>query len=427
MSKIAVIGLGYVGLPLAVALQLRGHEVTGIDIQKSKVDRIRKGDDPSCEVDKATLLKANLTLATEFAAVAEVEFIIIAVPTPINDSKQPDLRPLEGASRSIAPYLKNRCVVIYESTVYPGVTELVCLPILEASGKVRGKDFRLAYSPERINPGDKKHTIHTVVKVVSGEDEETLEAVAKLYESVVDAGVHRAESIMVAEAAKVIENTQRDLNIALMNELALIFDRMGIRTAQVLKAAGSKWNFLPFFPGLVGGHCIGVDPYYLTYRAQALGYTPQVITAGRRINDGMGKFIAEKTVKKLIRNGDTVSGARVLILGLTFKENVPDFRNSRVVDIIGELKEYYVQVEAHDPFAVNGDHLHEFNLPVVELKEIKGVDAIILAVSHQEYTQLGIEELKSLYAPGRKPILVDVKGIYRDLHLEDHGFDYWEL
>ena len=428
MSKIAVIGLGYVGLPLAVALAKAGHDVHGIDVSRRKLDALDKHRDPSGEVDGEVLKTCGLKTGGDFSVISDREFVIVAVPTPIDSSHNPDLAPLYNASRSIAPHLRSRCIVIYESTVYPGVTEDVCQPVLEAAGKVKGVDFRLGYSPERINPGDREHTIDKVIKVVSGQDEETLAEVARMYESIVLAGVHRAPSIKVAEAAKVIENTQRDINIALMNELAIIFDKMDINTQDVLAAAGTKWNFLKFVPGLVGGHCIGVDPYYLTYRARQLGYEAQVITAGRRINDGMGKFVVEKTIKMLIANDLLVRSAKVLILGLTFKENVPDFRNSRVADIVRELREYQMNVIAHDPYAEESHDLEEeFGLTSTALEKCREVDAVILAVSHRPYTKFSTEDLRKFFTKGARPIFVDIKGLYRHLQLEGQEFCYWQL
>lgn len=427
MARIAVIGLGYVGLPLAVAFGNKGHQVTGFDVQKKKLDDLRNGLDTTGEVDQRSLKEASLQFTDDPKDVEGAEFVIVAVPTPVNEHKSPDLTPLIKASESIAPYLKNNCVVVYESTVYPGVTEQVCLPILESQGKKQGVDFRIGYSPERINPGDKNHTIDKIVKVVSAQDAETLEEVAKIYESIVDAGVHRAETIMVAEAAKVIENTQRDLNIALMNELAIIFDRLGIKTKDVLKAAGTKWNFLNFYPGLVGGHCIGVDPYYLTHRAESLGYIPQVITAGRRINDEMGKFVAEKTIKLLIKQGAPINGARVLVLGMTFKENVPDFRNSKVVDVVNELKEYQIDVFTHDPFWEEGLEFSETGTKCISLKEVSDLDAVILAVGHHVYMDLNLEFLKELYKKDKPAVFIDIQSAYADKDLEKEGFVYWQL
>lgn len=425
MSRIVVVGLGYVGLPLAVAFGKKGHQVWGYDLQEDKLEQLRQFDDRMGEVEAEDLKLANLSFSSDASCVESAEFVVVAVPTPVDESHRPNLAPVEGATRSIAPHLKNGAVVVYESTVYPGVTEEVCLPLLLEAGKRRGQDFRLGYSPERINPGDKEHTIDKIIKVVSAEDEATLDEVAKLYESIVEVGVHRAESIMVAEAAKVIENTQRDLNIALMNELSLIFDRLGIRTRDVLKAAGTKWNFLPFTPGLVGGHCIGVDPYYLTHRAEALGYTPQVITAGRRINDGMSKVVAEKAIKLMIQQGIGIKGAKVLVLGTTFKTDVPDFRNSKVVDVITELQDYGVEVLANDPHVPEGDALPECGLPCSSLQGVE-VDCVILTVAHKAYP-LAREFFSGFFAKGKPPILLDVMARLVEEDLEGSGFVYWPL
>jgi UDP-N-acetyl-D-glucosamine/UDP-N-acetyl-D-galactosamine dehydrogenase len=406
-NRIAVVGLGYVGLPLAVAFGKAGHVVTGYDLQKEKLDQLSGFEDRMGEVSNEDLKAAKIDYTDDASKLAGQDFIVVAVPTPVDSSRRPNLGPIEGASESIAPHLSDNVVVIYESTVYPGVTEEVCLPILEKAGKRQGTDFRVGYSPERINPGDKEHTIDKIIKVVSAQDEETLDVVAELYESIVTVGVHRAESIMVAEAAKVIENTQRDLNIALMNELSIIFDKMGIRTRDVLRAAGTKWNFLRFYPGLVGGHCIGVDPYYLTHRAEELGYTPQVITSGRRINDGMSKVVVEKTVKFLISEGVAIRGARVLVLGTTFKEDVPDFRNSKVVELISELKEYQVDVLAHDPHVPLGEILPESGLECCD-PFLESYDAVILAVGHQCYQGWSSQEVEGLFSEEHAPVLIDI-------------------
>ena len=356
-ARIAVVGLGYVGLPLAAAFG-RHVPVIGFDISATKVAELERGHDSTGELTSDDLAATQISYTTDPSCLKNASFIIVTVPTPLRDDKTPDLSPLQAASTTIGRNLKPGSIVVYESTVYPGVTEDVCVPILEAeSGLQCGQDFKVGYSPERINPGDKVHTVDKIIKVVSGQDEETLNTVALVYGTVVTAGVHRASSIKVAEAAKVIENTQRDLNIALMNELALIFDKLGISTSEVLEAAGTKWNFLRFTPGLVGGHCIGIDPYYLTYKAESIGYYPQVILSGRRINDGMGKYIAETTIKKMIEADKPVKGSRVLVLGLTFKENVPDIRNTRVIDIIEELRSYGVEPLVHDPMA-NADEAH---------------------------------------------------------------------
>lgn len=427
MSKVAVVGLGYVGLPLAVAFGKRGHDVIGFDVQEQKLRELSSGIDKMGEVSSEDLTAAKINYTSNASEMSSAEFIIVAVPTPVDQHHQPDLTPLIKASESIAPHLNNGVIVMYESTVYPGVTEEVCLPILKAAGKKQNVDFKIGYSPERINPGDKLHTIDKIIKVVSGQDAETLEAAAKLYESVVDAGVHRASSIKVAEAAKVIENTQRDLNIALMNELSIIFEKMNISTREVLKAAGTKWNFLNFYPGLVGGHCIGVDPYYLTHRAEALGYIPQVITAGRRINDGMSKVVAEKLVKLLIQNGSGVKAAKVLVLGTTFKEDVPDFRNSKVVDLIKELQDFLIEVSAHDPHIETGQPLPELDLKCTDLKSDKKYDAIILAVGHQAYKDYKLEDFVTFYKNSDTKILIDIQAKFTDAKPQQLGFDYWSL
>ena len=421
-ERIGIIGLGYVGLPVAVAIA-RHRGTVGFDIAKQRIAELREGHDRTGEVTREALVGAKLRVTDALEDLRDCTVFIVTVPTPIDDSRQPDLRPVMSASRTVGSVLKKGDLVIYESTVYPGVTEDVCGPILaEVSGLAR-EDFHLGYSPERINPGDKVHRLETITKVVSGDSPETLERVAKLYESIVPAGVHRAPSIKVAEAAKVIENTQRDLNIALMNELALIFDRMGIRTKDVLAAAGTKWNFLPFTPGLVGGHCIGVDPYYLTAKAELLGYHPEVILAGRRINDGMGRFIAQKLIKMLIARGMPVKGARVGVLGLTFKENVPDLRNSRVPDILRELAEFGVTALVHDPLADAAEAMHEYGVELASEGDLRDLDALVVAVGHREYLQ----RLDTVQAFVRKGgVVIDVKScIEPDAIREDLG--YWSL
>jgi UDP-N-acetyl-D-glucosamine/UDP-N-acetyl-D-galactosamine dehydrogenase len=408
--NIAVLGLGYVGLPLAVALAKAHELVLGFDINESRVAALRQGFDHTGEINNVTLKNLHLTYSTHKPDLASANFFIVTVPTPIDEHKNPDLTPLRKASETIAPYLKKRDIVVYESTVYPGVTEDFCGPILETgSGLKCGVDFTLGYSPERINPGDKLHTVEKITKVVAGQDAATLERVALVYEAAIAAGVHRAPSIRVAEAAKVIENTQRDVNIALMNELALIFDRMNLRTQDVLEAARTKWNFLPFSPGLVGGHCIGVDPYYLTQKAQQLGYHPEVILAGRRLNDGMGQFIAQKTIKLMIAAGLPIKGARVGVLGLTFKENVPDLRNSRVPDIIRELEDFGIEVIVHDPIAPASEAMHEYKIELQNFEKLIDLDAIILAVAHQAY-QKPEEVMAKLKSSA---VLIDVKSIYK--------------
>ena len=422
-EKIAVIGLGYVGLPLAIALAKAHGQVLGFDINESRVDALRQGFDHTGEIDKDTLHKSQLTYSTNKQDMASTNFFIVTVPTPIDEHKNPDLTPLRKASETIGSCLKKGDIVVYESTVYPGVTEEFCGPILEmGSGLKCGVDFTLGYSPERINPGDKSHTVEKITKVVAGQDALTLERVAAVYEAAIVAGVHRAPSIRVAEAAKVIENTQRDVNIALMNELALIFDRMNLRTQDVLEAARTKWNFLPFSPGLVGGHCIVVDPYYLTQKAQQLGYHPEVILAGRRLNDGMGQFIAQKTVKLMIAAGLPIKGARVGVFGLTFKENVPDLRNSRVPDIIHELKDFGIEVMVHDPIASANEAMHEYQVEIQDFEKLANLDAVILAVAHEAYqkSETIISKLKN------NAVLIDVKSLFEP-SVVSSGQTYWSL
>lgn len=422
-ERVAILGLGYVGLPLAVALAEKYDDVLGFDINKARVEELLTGHDRTEEVETERLKSSKLRYSAEAADLADRTMFIVTVPTPIDEHNTPDLTPMLKASEMIGRYLKQGDVVVYESTVYPGVTEEVCGPVLErVSGLKQYEDFKLGYSPERINPGDKVHTIDKIVKVVSGQDAETLERVAQVYEAVVKAGVHRAPSIKVAEAAKVIENTQRDLNIALMNELALIFDRLGIRTLDVLEAAGTKWNFLPFRPGLVGGHCIGVDPYYLTQKAQEVGYYPQVILAGRRVNDGMGAFVAQKLVKLLIAADRPVKGARVGILGLTFKEDVPDLRNSRVPDIVAELRQFGIEPIIHDPYADTEEAMHEYGLKLSDLGEFHDLDGLILAVSHRAYLDCPRQELTQMLSG--HGLFIDVKSA---LSVSDLPGRYWSL
>ena len=427
-QKIAVVGLGYVGLPLAIALAKKAR-VVGFDISRRKVEQLRRGHDATGEVEAAELAQSTIELTDDAARLREASFLIVTVPTPIDDHKKPDLRPVESASRMIGQNLAPGSIVVYESTVYPGVTEDICVPLLEQeSGLKCGAGFKVGYSPERINPGDKIHTVDKIVKVVAGQDEETLETVARVYAAVVTAGVHRASSIKVAEAAKVIENTQRDLNIALMNELAIIFNKLDIPTRDVLAAAGTKWNFLNFTPGLVGGHCIGVDPFYLTFKAEEMGYYPQVILAGRRINDGMGKYVAENTVKQLIRAGKAVKGARVLVLGLTFKENVPDIRNTKVVDIISELRDYEVEVLVHDPVADPVEAREEYGLELVGLDAVGQVDGVVLAVAHEVFRGISAERLHELCGNGNGcGVVVDVKGMLDRPAIESKELWYWGL
>jgi UDP-N-acetyl-D-glucosamine/UDP-N-acetyl-D-galactosamine dehydrogenase len=410
-EKIAVIGLGYVGLPVALSFG-RKLATVGFDIRQRRVDELKKGHDETLEVTSEQLAAAEkLELTADPARLAECTFYIVAVPTPIDSNNRPDLGPMLSASRTIGPHLKKGDVVVFESTVYPGVTEDECGPILdEKSGLKNGVDYFLGYSPERINPGDKEHTFEKIMKVVSGQNEETLERVARVYGAVVTAGVHRAPSIRVAEAAKVIENTQRDLNIALMNELALIFDRMGIRTQDVLEAAGTKWNFLKFSPGLVGGHCIGVDPYYLTTKAEELGYLPEVILAGRRINNNIAPFIAQKCVKMLTSLDVPLRKAKVGILGLTFKENVPDLRNSKIPDIVQEFKQYGIEAMVHDPMGDPKEAHEEYKIDITSLDRFTGLDAVVLAVSHDEY----VKDMDSIFARVRDGgVVIDVKSVIK--------------
>jgi len=422
---ISVIGLGYVGLPVAVAFG-KVRRTVGFDINTLRISELQTGHDRTGEVTTADLQSADILFTEKLEELALADFHIVAVPTPVDEAHQPDLSLLYRASETIGNALKKGDIVVYESTVYPGVTEDECVPVLErASGLVCGRDFTVGYSPERINPGDKEHTFTKIKKVVSGQDAETLEIIATVYETVVTAGVHRASSIKVAEAAKVIENTQRDLNIALMNELALIFDRMGIDTNDVLEAAGTKWNFLTFKPGLVGGHCIGVDPYYLTHKAEKIGYIPQVILAGRRINDGMGKFVAQRAIKEMIHAGHGILGSTVTVLGLTFKENCPDLRNSKVIDIIKELREYGITVQVCDPLADSVEAVHEYGVHLTPIAELKPAAAVIAAVAHQQFLNWSAEDVCRLM--GENPVLIDVKGMYDLRTLVVVGIRVWRL
>jgi UDP-N-acetyl-D-galactosamine dehydrogenase len=424
--RIAVVGLGYVGLPIAVAFG-KQQRVIGFDINKAKIAELQKGLDRTGEVSDADLKATDVQYTFQPSALKAADFIIVAVPTPINEALQPDLTALRKSSELIGANLSPGSIVVFESTVYPGATEEVCQPILEqASGMKCGVDFKLGYSPERINPGDKEHRLETIIKVVSAQDDASLEIVANTYELVVKAGIHRAPSIKVAEAAKVIENTQRDLNIALMNELALIFHRLGIDTKSVLDAAGTKWNFLKFFPGLVGGHCIGVDPYYLTSKAESVGYHPQVILAGRRINNGMGKFVAEQTMKQLSELARPVNDLKVAVLGLTFKENVPDLRNSKVPDIIRELREYGVQVQVHDPIAQSEEAVEEYGIHLSKWDDLKDIDGIIIAVAHRGYVDMGLQKLLKPLRSQREGVVIDVKCLLDQAKLPK-GLKYWRL
>lgn len=425
-DKIAVVGLGYVGLPLAVHLAAH-FDVVGFDLNAQRLDELRSGQDRTLEVEDSDLADVNIEFTSAEQDLARCRFIIVAVPTPIDEYNIPDLAPLRSASAITGRCLQGGSCVVFESTVYPGATEEVCVPMMEqASGLCFGRDFTVGYSPERINPGDKVHTLDSIVKIVSGSDSATADLLENVYGRVVTAGIHKASCIKVAEAAKVIENTQRDLNIALMNELAMIFDIMGISTLEVLEAAGTKWNFLPFRPGLVGGHCIGVDPYYLTFKADSLGYHPEMILAGRRVNDGMGKYIAERTVKLLIQQGKAVKGAKVALLGLTFKEDVPDLRNTRAVDIVDELKEYEVQVLVHDPLADAEEAKRYYGLELSSMEALQGVDAVVIAVMHKAYAEMGIEGIARFCSDG-DPIVVDVKNTFDSANARSKGIVYWSL
>ena len=426
-QPLAVVGLGYVGLPLAVAFS-RHFDVIGFDIAQARIDELKGGHDHTNEVDDARLQSASIEYTSDPAALKRAAVIIVAVPTPIDSHRSPDLTPVVGSSNTVGANLSRGCVVCYESTVYPGLTEEVSIPILERqSGLKFGKDFTVGYSPERINPGDKVHTLETIRKIVSGSDQATADLLARVYGAVVKAGIHRASSIKVAEAAKVIENTQRDLNIALMNELSVIFSRMDIDTLEVLEAAGTKWNFLPFRPGLVGGHCIGVDPYYLTFKAEELGYHPDVILSGRRINDAMGSLVAQRTVKRMIRMGMTVKDARVGVLGLTFKENVPDLRNTRVVDIVAELEEFGARTVVTDAEAYPAEARRLYGIDLVPLEEFRDLDALVLAVPHRSYGELDAARLKVMFRDPAKALVFDVKGLLDKQAMLDAGIDYQRL
>ncbi|WP_431237372.1 nucleotide sugar dehydrogenase [Mycolicibacterium aichiense] len=425
-STLAVIGLGYVGLPLVVEFGKRTRAI-GFDIASEKVESCQQGVDPSREIPDEDMRAAlHAEYSSDPKVLAQADIIIIAVPTPVDEAHRPNLGPLVEASRAVGSHMTAGTTVVYESTVYPGATEEVCIPVLEqASGMTWKQDFFVGYSPERINPGDREHMLTNVIKVVSGDTPETLEKVAALYESIVEPGVHRCSNIKAAEACKVIENTQRDLNIALMNELAIIFDKVGIDTTEVLRAAGTKWNFLTFSPGLVGGHCIGVDPYYLTHKAEMLGYLPQVIQAGRRINDGMGKYIAEQTVKNMIASGSYVKGARVNVLGLTFKENCADLRNSKVADVIAELTSYGVEVFAHDPWADPEEAMHEYGLRLFAWDDLPRADAIVAAVSHREIVSLPLDDIQQKLIRGG--CFIDVKAAFDQKALAQEGIRVWRL
>ncbi|QUG40590.1 nucleotide sugar dehydrogenase [Psychrobacillus sp. INOP01] len=449
-EKISLIGLGYVGMPIAVEFAKKVN-VIGFDVNREKVELYKNGIDPTKEVGNEVIKNTTVDFTSDELKLKEAKFHIVAVPTPVKENRTPDLIPIESASRTLGKNLTKGSIVVYESTVYPGVTEDICVPILEReSGLKCGVDFKVGYSPERINPGDHEHRLATIIKVVSGMDKETLDIVAKVYELVVDVGVYKAESIKVAEAAKVIENSQRDINIAFMNELSIIFNKMDIDTKAVLEAAGTKWNFLKFSPGLVGGHCIGVDPYYLTYKAEQLGYHSQIILSGRKINDDMGKYVAESTVKKMIKANKQINGSKVAIFGVTFKENCPDVRNTKVVDVIRELEEYGVEVKVVDPAADREDLFREYNINLCEVEDIKGMDAVIFAVPHEEFKNISLEDVKGMYIPfsyiqsevlsevaatsefevcdgKHNRVLMDIKGMFNRQEAEKTGLSYWRL
>lgn len=425
-EKLAVVGLGYVGMPLAYEFAKKVKTI-GFDTNRKKVELYKKGVDVTNEIGNERIINCELTFTSEEEHLDEAKFFIIAVPTPIDNSKKPNLEAMIKASETVGKRLKQGSAVVYESTVYPGVTEEVCIPILEKhSGLKCSKDFKVGYSPERINPGDKTHTVTRIKKIVSGCDAEALEEIARVYETIVEAGVYKAESIKVAEAAKVIENAQRDINIAFMNELSIIFHKLGINTRAVLSAAETKWNFQKYYPGLVGGHCIGVDPYYLSYKSELIGYHPQIILSGRRINDDMGKYVAENTVKQIIQAGKPILGSKVLVMGITFKEDVADIRNSRVIDIVNELKEYGIEIFVTDPLADKEETLYEYGLELSSPENIGRVDAIIMAVAHKEYRTITLADLKEKFDDNHL-ILVDVKGIYSKELAEAEGFSYWSL
>lgn len=425
-ESISLIGLGYVGMPIAVAFAKKAN-VIGFDLNKEKIKLYKSGIDPTNEVGNEVIKSTSVRFTSDEEDIKKAKFHIVAVPTPVNDDHTPDLSPVEGASRILGRNLTKGSIVVFESTVYPGVTEDVCAPILEKeSGLKCGVDFKIGYSPERINPGDKVHRLETIMKIVSGMDDESLEEIAKTYELVVEAGVYRAESIKVAEAAKVIENSQRDINIAFMNELSIIFNKMGIDTLSVLKAAGTKWNFLKFYPGLVGGHCIGVDPYYLTYKAEMLGYHSQIILSGRRINDDMGKYVAENLVKSLIKAGKPVRDSKIAILGFTFKENCPDTRNSKVFDIVKELREYSIEPIVADPVADSDEAENLYGIKLTDVSEIKEMDGVILAVAHEEFGNITLDDMNKICA-GNPKVLLDIKGILNRKEYEKAGYCYWRL
>ncbi len=426
-EKLSLVGLGYVGMPIAVAFAKKA-DVIGFDLNASKIELYKSGIDPTKEVGDEVIKNTTVFFTSDETKLREAKFHIVAVPTPVNDDHTPDLTPVESASRILGRNLTKGSIVVFESTVYPGVTEEVCVPILEKeSGLKCGVDFKIGYSPERINPGDKVHRLETITKIVSGMDKETLEEVAKVYELVVEAGVHRAPSIKVAEAAKVIENSQRDINIAFMNELSIIFNKMDIDTKSVLEAAGTKWNFLNFRPGLVGGHCIGVDPYYLTYKAEQMGYHSQIILSGRRINDDMGKYVAECLVKNMIKSGATIKNAKVAILGFTFKENCPDTRNTKIIDIVKELNEYAITAVIADPTADANEAKQHYGIDFADICEIKDMDAVILAVAHDCFKALSIKDFDKMFKKGAPKVISDIKGLLERGQYENEGYCYWRL
>lgn len=428
-EKIALVGLGYVGMPIAVEFA-KHADVIGFDINKAKIESYKNGKDPTLEVGDEAIKESTVEWTSDETKLSETKFIIVAVPTPINEDTTPDLTPVIKSTEIVGRNMTKGSIVVYESTVYPGATEETCIPILEReSGLKYGEDFKIGYSPERINPGDKVHRLTTIKKIVSGMDAESLDVIAKVYSLVVAAGVHRASSIKVAEAAKVIENSQRDINIAFMNELSVIFNKMGIDTLEVLEAAGTKWNFLPFRPGLVGGHCIGIDPYYLTYRAQQFGYHSQVILSGRRINDDMGKYVAEQTVKQLIATDKSIKNAKVGLLGITFKENCPDVRNSKVNDIIKELREYGIEPVVCDPVADAPDAKRFYGIDLVPMDALKDLDCLIIADAHNEFKELSDEDIDKMFKnePNNQKVIIDVKGIRDKEKLTNAGYKYWRL
>jgi UDP-N-acetyl-D-galactosamine dehydrogenase len=428
-EKISVIGLGYVGMPIAVAFAKKIN-VIGFDLSSEKIDLYKTGIDPTNEVGNDAIKNTSVEFTDDEQRLKDAKFHIVAVPTPINSDKTPNLAPVEGASVIIGRNLSKGSIVVYESTVYPGVTEDICIPILEKeSGMKCGVDFKVGYSPERINPGDKVHTLENIIKIVSGIDNKSLEEISKVYELVIEAGVHRAKSIKVAEAAKVVENSQRDINIAFMNELAMVFDRMGIETEDVVKAMNTKWNALNFYPGLVGGHCIGVDPYYFVYEAEKLGYHSQIILSGRKINDGMGKFIGQAIIKKLILANKIVSKSKVVVLGLTFKENTPDTRNSKVIDIINTLREYNIEPIIVDPVANVDEARREYGITISKIEEVSGADCVVSAVAHNEFKNLEMEDIEILFGDfkNEEKVLIDIKSIFNNSQIKKYGYSYWKL